>query len=291
MAKKKSEDEPNQFEKRTGIRGVTAVEAMACDPFAMAIVAPEPPKNIKIQIELGDLNYVFAYDDIVGPNDSFERGLGWDGTFRWAQQSARAQEQLVDHVINNLAGHRQKPIVCHHEKDVPYPTVAEGRHSVLSERVANLIRIRQHKVPINVPFRRRKYDSAAAAIVAELGNLTYERDPLDLIEQRLYLINENGWDDKTAARHFRKSVNTIRSWRHRAAGGSKKGRDVSASLPLKRAQIRTLSARLQELNLPGINNTLIMEVVYTIEHGKLPDGASDKVKEIFATVLDFGCKQ
>jgi hypothetical protein len=242
----------NQFETRTGIKGVTAIEAMACDPFAMAIVAPEPPKDIKIRIDLGDLAYEFNYDEIVGPNDSFERGLGWDGTFRWGQQSATAKAQLFDHVINNLAGHRQKPIVCHHEKGQPYPTVVEGRHSVLSERIANLIRVKQHKEPINVAFKRRRYDGASAAIAAEVGNLSYERDPLDLIEQRLYLINENGWDDATAAKHFRKSVATIRNWRKRvdAPAEQKRAKPKAPKRPARKMVERLFAAMKDDRDTP-----------------------------------------
>jgi hypothetical protein len=277
MAKKKGG--PNQFEERTGIKGVTAVEAMACDPFAMAIVAPEPPRDIMINVELGDLSYNFGYVDIVGPNDSFERGLGWDGTFRWAQQSDRAREQLLDHVINNLAGHRQKPIVCHHEKDQEFPTVVEGRHSVLSERIANLIRVRQHKEPIRVAFRRRRYDTAAAAIAAEVGNLSYERDPLDVIEQRLYLISENGWDDAAAARHFKKSEATIRAWRHRANGSPKRERSPDAPRPLRRAEVGAAFERARKSKADGAD--LVAMVLEVVKTGQIPADAPRVLRIVF----------
>lgn len=283
--------EQTQVQKRTGLAKATGYqEGLTYDPFEIALVVPEPPDDIKIEIRVSlddgpERLHTFGKKDIVGPNDSFARGLGWDATFRWAQQSAKAKREFEQHVVTLLNGHEPKQVTCQHEKGQAFPVTTEGRHSVFASRVANLIRARL-KMPLDMlGFRKRKATEASAAVIADLGNRHYDRDPLDVIEQRLYQIEIHGWSDKQAAEFFSVAPATVRSWRHRADGAPKKERSGPVVRGLGRKQVRVLSKKLADLNLPGVNNTLIREVVHVIATGTLPEGASDKVRHVFEGIL------
>jgi hypothetical protein len=228
----------NQVEQRTGLKDATIAEYLNSDPTLLAIVAPAPDPAARVQISVGEMLYVFSRKDFVGPNDSHERGVGWDRTFEWAQQSDAARLDLEQQVLSLLHGAHCKPIECEHAKGRSYAIVVNGRHSVLAARIANLILKRLKKEPRNVGFRRRVYDEAAAAVAADVANRSYARDPIAVLEQRLYEIEVNGWSDEQAARHFRVKPSTIRGWRHRASAPTAKPSEKGARMMSKKPLVR-----------------------------------------------------
>lgn len=234
----------NQFEQRTGLKSVTAGEGLNTDPMLLAIVAPRPSSKALIKVTIGEMEYVFGPGDFVGPNDSHERGLGWDRTFEWAQQEG-VREDFEQAVLSLLHGAHCKPIECQHAKGTPYAIVINGRHSVLAARIANLIRVRLKREPVNVGFRRRIYDEGQAAVAADVANRAYKRDPIAVAEQRLYEIEVAGWDDAAAARHFRVSPATIRGWRHKVNGETKTSAE-KAPRPMPRKRLVKLAESFEE---------------------------------------------
>lgn len=256
----------NQFENRTGLKSVTAGEGLNTDPMLLAIVAPRPPTDAEIVIALGDIDHHFGPGDFVGPNDSYDRGLGWDRTFEWAQQDG-VREDFEQAVLSLLHGAHCKPIECQHAKGAPFAIVINGRHSVLAARIANLIRVRMKKEPVNVGFRRRIYDEGQAAVAADVANRAYKRDPIAVLEQRLYEIEVAGWDDAAAARHFRVSPATIRGWRHKVNGETK--------APSEKAPRPMTSKRLVKLALR-----------FEAAHERHSDEQADKAAQLIRYVLN-----
>lgn len=228
----------NQFEQRTGLKDVTAGEGLNSDPMLLSIVAPAPKQGSSLHVIVGDWGYPFLPKDFVGPNDSHERGVGWDRTFEWAQQSDAARLDLEQQVLSMLHGAHCKPIECEHAKGRAYAIVVNGRHSVLAARIANLILKMLKKEPRNVGFRRRVYDEAAAAVAADVANRSYARDPIAVLEQRLYEIEVNGWSDEQAARHFRVKPSTIRGWRHRVSQPPAEPREKGARMMSKKPLVQ-----------------------------------------------------
>jgi hypothetical protein len=230
----------NQFENRTGLKAVTAGEGLNTDPMLLAIVAPRPSSKAFIHITLGEMEYTFGPGEFVGPNDSHERGLGWDRTFEWGQQEGAARD-LQDQVVSLLHDWKLcKSIDVQHEKGQPYGVVVNGRHTVLAARIAHLILRKMGREPKNIGFRRREYDEARAALAADVANRSYKRDPIAVLEQRLYEIGVNGWDDAAAARHFRVSPATIRGWRHKVNGETKAPAE-KAPRPMPRKRLTKLA--------------------------------------------------
>jgi transposase len=202
----------NQFETRTGIKGATAGEQLRTDPFLLAIVAPAPKDDYLISVELGDVCYRFEPFQFVGPNDSTERGIGWDPAFDWgAKQPAEFEALILSlfHEPNN------RTILAQHGGKRSYAIVNDGRHTVLALRIANLLRQKLKKEPGKIGFIRRDKDEAATAVMTGLANRQFKRDFRAEAERDLYTIEINGWDDAQAARHFGVSVATIRNWRKR----------------------------------------------------------------------------
>jgi hypothetical protein len=226
----------NQIEQRTGLKDATIAEYLNSDPMLLSIVAPAPDPARAIQVEFG-VSYAFTPKDFVGPNDSHERGVGWDGTFAWAQQSRISLLDMEEQVLSLLHGAHCKPIECEHAKGRSYAIVVNGRHSVLAARIANVILKKLKREPRNVGFRRRVYDEAAAAVAADVANRSYARDPIAVLEQRLYEIEVNGWSDEQAARHFRVKPSTIRGWRHRASVPQAEPRERASRMMRKKPLI------------------------------------------------------
>lgn len=258
----------NQFENRTGLKSVTAGEGLNTDPMLLAIVAPRPSNKAFIRITLGEMEYTFGPGEFVGPNDSHDRGLGWDRTFEWAQQSDEARADLEAQVLSFLHGAHCKPIECQHAKGTPYAIVINGRHSVLAARIANLIRVKLKKEPVNVGFRRRIYDEGQAAVAADVANRAYKRDPIAVLEQRLYEIEVNGWDDAAAARHFRVSPATIRGWRHKV-NGETKAPSEKAPRPMTSKRLVKLALRF-EADKGDIGRAMGQLVRYVLNPKSLP---------------------
>jgi hypothetical protein len=273
------------IEQRHGLKETGDSEQFATSPFNISIVAPKPPRDLELKVTWEGHEYTFSAANIIGPNDKFEPGVGWDPTFDWFSIEENAKK-LQSHVTQLLRGRDPKSIPCQHANKQAFPISIGGRHTIVVRRIANLILTDLGRKPANLSFRKRAYNEADAAVHSELDNRAYTRNPIEVLRARLYLIERNEWSDEDGGEHFGVSAITVRGWRKRVndhdagPGDSKPARKKRAKgKPLSSRDLKAAEERASELKGPiAAALTYAIRVMRT---GQIPEGAPDEVRRAF----------